>query len=102
MSQPQEQAPLPGPRLRLVNLIVPVSPKARRLAQFIDSYTRLNGVAPTHHEMRRHFGYRNQNSIRYLLRQLDAAGVITRQMVNKICAWRGMRVVPALRAGAER
>jgi SOS-response transcriptional repressor LexA len=55
-----------------------LSGTARRLAQYIDSYNRLNGYAPMVREMRDEFGYRQNGSVLHVLGQLERAGVVVR------------------------
>jgi repressor LexA len=52
--------------------LTPLTPKEKTVLEFLETYARLNGFAPTYQEICKHFGFASFNSAQRYLKQLEA------------------------------
>ncbi|GAB6064107.1 transcriptional repressor LexA [Deferrisoma palaeochoriense] len=77
-----------------------LTPKQKRVLEFVRGYWARHGVAPTQQEIARHFGFRSLGTVQNYLKRLEAQGVLRRE-------WNARRslevggTAPETRAGAE-
>lgn len=58
-------------------MLTPLTPKEKTVLEFLETYARLNGFAPTYQEICRHFGFASFNSAQRYLKQLEAKEYIS-------------------------
>ncbi|CAN5533699.1 hypothetical protein BH10BDE1_BH10BDE1_17960 [soil metagenome] len=57
--------------------LTPLTPKEKTVLEFLETYARLNGFAPTYQEICKHFGFASFNSAQRYLKQLEAKEYIS-------------------------
>ncbi len=57
--------------------LTPLTPKEKTVLEFLETYARLNGFAPTYQEICKHFGFASFNSAQRYLKQLEAKDYIS-------------------------
>jgi repressor LexA len=62
----------------------PLTPKQKKIAEFIHSFTEREGYAPSQPEIARHFGFKSMGTVQNYLVRLESAGVVSR-------TWKGTR-----------
>lgn len=67
----------------------PLTPKQKRVLDFIEAYTDRQGFAPSQHEIARAFGLRSLGTVQNYLVRLEREGVLTKEWNAR----RGMRVL---------
>ena len=61
----------------------PLSPKEKGVLEFLETYMRAKGVAPTYQEICQHFGFASFNSVQRYLKQLEEKGYIQLPWANQ-------------------
>jgi repressor LexA len=61
----------------------PLSPKEKKVLEFIELYMRENGVAPTYQEVSTNFGFASLNSVQRYLKQLELKNYIKMPAANQ-------------------
>ncbi|RMG84405.1 MAG: transcriptional repressor LexA [Candidatus Dadabacteria bacterium] len=56
-----------------------LTPKQKRVLEFVRDYWARHGVAPTQQEIARHFGFRSLGTVQNYLKRLEAQGVLHRE-----------------------
>lgn len=72
----------------------PLTPKQKRVLDFIEAYTDRQGFAPSQHEIARAFGLRSLGTVQNYLVRLEREGVLTK-------AWNARRGMRVLRPGKQ-
>ncbi len=57
--------------------LTPLTPKEKTVLEFLETYARTNGFAPTYQEICQHFGFASFNSAQRYLKQLEAKEYIS-------------------------
>lgn len=57
--------------------LTPLTPKEKTVLEFLETYARMNGFAPTYQEICKHFGFASFNSAQRYLKQLEAKDYIS-------------------------
>ena len=57
--------------------LTPLTPKEKTVLEFLETYARMNGFAPTYQEICKHFGFASFNSAQRYLKQLEAKEYIS-------------------------
>lgn len=63
--------------------VFPLTPKEKKVMEFLESYMQQNGFAPSFQEIQSHFGFKSINSIQNYLKQLEVKGYIQNPGGNK-------------------
>ena len=74
-----------------------LTPKQKRVLEFIRDYSRARGYAPTQQEIARRFGFRSLGTVQNYLTRLEREGLIRRRWNGK----RALQVVDPEHAGME-
>jgi repressor LexA len=75
----------------------PLTPKQKKILDFIHSHTETEGYPPSQQEIARAFGFRSLGTVQNYLVRLEREGLLSRDWNAR----RGMRVVHPKTAGAE-
>lgn len=75
----------------------PLTPKQKKILDFIDSHTEREGFPPSQQEIAEAFGFRSLGTVQNYLVRLEREGLLTRDWNAR----RGMRVVRPKTAGTE-
>lgn len=74
-----------------------ITPKQKRILEFVQNYLEVHGYAPTQQEIARKFGFRSLGTVQNYLVRLERQGFLRRSWNAK----RALEVVPSESAGLE-
>lgn len=89
------------PAAASVDLPQPLTPKEKKVLEFLEMYMRQHGYSPTYQEICQHFGFASFNSVQRYLKQLDNKGYIRLPWSNQKRAITLLKPASALQDAIE-